>query len=133
MQIISMRISNDGNRTQRRGNRATTAPLAEISADRDLALSLARDFGAAGLRTVLCWQIARTLFRIGFAGSLAVFAGRLIEDANFDAIAIAGALACLALSTCASVFADLAAASAEDVVVDRSVSYTHLRAHETDS
>lgn len=113
-----MRISNDGKRTQRRWNRATTAPLAETSTDRDHALGLARDFGAAGLRTTLCWQIARTLFRIGFAGSLAVFAGRLIEDAAFDATAMAGALACLALSSAAGVFGDLAAASAENMVVD---------------
>jgi ABC-type transport system involved in cytochrome bd biosynthesis fused ATPase/permease subunit len=94
-------------------------PPAAASTDRDHALGLAQNFGAAGLRATLSWQIARTLFRIGFAGSLAVFAGRLIEDAAFDVIAMAGVLACLALSTCAGVFADLAAASAEDVVVDR--------------
>ncbi|WP_291688869.1 ATP-binding cassette domain-containing protein [Bradyrhizobium sp.] len=114
-----MRISNDGKRTERRRNRTEAAPLAEISTDRDEALGRARGFGAAGLRTTLSWQIARTLFRIGFAGSLAVFAGRLIEDAALDVIALAGALACLALSTCAGVFADLAAASAEDHVVNR--------------
>ena len=102
----------------RRGDRPTTAPLAETTPGGDHALGLARDFGAAGLRTTLCWQIARTLFRLGFAGSLAVFAGRLIEDANFDAIAMAGALACLALSSCAGVFADLAAANAENIVVE---------------
>jgi ABC-type transport system involved in cytochrome bd biosynthesis fused ATPase/permease subunit len=115
---MSMRISNDGKPTRRRGSRATTALLAETKTSDDHALGLARDFGAAGLRATLCWQIARTLFRIGFAGSLAVFAGRLIEDANFDAIAMAGALACLALSTCAGVFADLAAANAENIVVE---------------
>jgi ABC-type transport system involved in cytochrome bd biosynthesis fused ATPase/permease subunit len=114
-----MRKSNDGKLTQRRWKRATTAPLAETSTDRDHALGLAHNLGVAGLRATLCWQIARTLFRIGFAGSLAVFAGRLIEDANFDVTAMAGALACLALSTCAGVFADLAAASAEDIVVNR--------------
>src|SRR5450756_582289 len=118
MQKLSMRISNDGKRTMRRGDRPTTAPLAETTPGGDHALGLARDFGAAGLRTTLCWQIARTLLRLGFAGSLAVFAGRLIEDANFDAIAMAGALACLALSTCAGVFADLAAANAENIVVE---------------
>src|SRR5665647_3284418 len=117
MQKISMQISNDGDRTQRRRNRPTSAPLAEISAGRDLALGLARGFGAAGLRATLCWQIARTLFRIGFAGSLAVFAWRLIEDAAFDVIAVAGAFVCLALSSCAGAFADLAAAGAEGTVV----------------
>ena len=114
-----MRTSNDGKRTERRRNRTAAAPIQEISTDRDHALGLARGFGTAGLRTTLGWQIARTLFRIGFAGSLAVFAGRLIEDANFDAIAMAGAFACLALSACAGVFADLAAASAENNVVER--------------
>jgi ATP-binding cassette subfamily C protein len=115
-----MRISNDGKKwTEPRRNRTAAAPLAEISADRDDALGLARGFGAAGLRTALGWQIARTLFRIGFAGALAVFAGRLIEDANFEMIAVAGALACLALSTCAGMIADLAAARAEDRVVER--------------
>jgi ABC-type transport system involved in cytochrome bd biosynthesis fused ATPase/permease subunit len=118
-----MRISNDGKRAQRRWSPATAAHLARTSADRSNArkntLGLARSFGAAGLRTTLCWQIARTLFRIGFAGSLALFAGRLIADGTFDMIAMAGALVCLALSSCAGVFAELVAASAEDVVVGR--------------
>ncbi len=114
-----MRTSNDGKRTERSRSGTAATPLQGNSTDRDRALGLACGFGAAGLRTTLGWQIARTLFRIGFAGSLAVFSGRLIEDANFDVIAMAGALACLALSTCAGVFADLAAASAEDNVVER--------------
>ena len=71
------------------------------------------------MRATLCWQIARAVFRIGFAGSLAVFAGRLIEDGTFDMLAMAGALAGLALSSCAGLFADLRAASAEDFVVNR--------------
>jgi ABC-type transport system involved in cytochrome bd biosynthesis fused ATPase/permease subunit len=114
-----MPILNDGKRTQRRCNQAAAAHLAEPSTDRDDALGLACNFGAAGLRATLGWQIARTLFRIGFAGSLAVFAGRLIEDGTFNMIALAGALAGLALSSCAGVFADLRAASAEYLVVDR--------------
>jgi ABC-type transport system involved in cytochrome bd biosynthesis fused ATPase/permease subunit len=114
-----MPILNDGKRTQRRCNQAAAAHLAEPSTDRDDALGLACNFGAAGLRATLGWQIARTLFRIGFAGSLAVFVGRLIEDGTFNMIALAGALAGLALSSCAGVFADLRAASAEDLVVDR--------------
>jgi ABC-type transport system involved in cytochrome bd biosynthesis fused ATPase/permease subunit len=120
---MKMRISNDGRRAQRRWSPATAAHLARASADRNHAsknaLGLACNLGAAGLRATLCWQIARTLFRIGFAGSLALFAGRLIEDGTFDTIAMAGVLACLALSSCAGVFAELAAANAEDVVVDR--------------
>ncbi len=119
MQKTAMRISNDEKPIKRRRNREITAPLAEASKSCDHALGLARGFGKAGLRATLGWQVARTLFRIGFAGSLAVFAGRLIEDASFDMIAMAAALACLALSTAAGVFADLAAAAAEDEVVDR--------------
>ena len=119
MQKIGMRRLNDGKPTKRRWNRATTAPDAKNSTNRDQALGLARSFGAAGLRATLCWQIARTLFRVGFAGALALFAGRLIEDASFDVVAMAGSLACLALSAAAGVFADLAAAGAEDIVVDR--------------
>ena len=114
-----MRISNDGKQAERRRNRTTSAPLKGNSTDRDHALGLARGFGAAGLRTTLGWQIARTLFRIGFAGALALFAGRLVEDDAFDVTAISGALACLALSACAGVFGDLAAANAEERVVDR--------------
>jgi ABC-type transport system involved in cytochrome bd biosynthesis fused ATPase/permease subunit len=114
-----MPILNDGRRTQRRCNQAAAAHLAEPSTDREDALGLACNFGAAGLRATLGWQIARTLFRIGFAGSLAVFAGRLIEDGTFDMIALVGALGGLALSSCAGVFSDLCAASAEDLVVDR--------------
>jgi ABC-type transport system involved in cytochrome bd biosynthesis fused ATPase/permease subunit len=114
-----MPISNDEKRTQRRRNPTTATNLAETSTDRNDALGLARGFGAAGLRATLCWQIARSLFRIGFAGSLAVFAGRLIEDGTFDMIALAGALAGLAFSSCAGVFADLRAASAEHIVVNR--------------
>ena len=110
-----MRTSNDEQQT----NRTTEAPLQQNSTNRDDAFGLARGFGAAGLRITLGWQIARTLFRIGFAGALAVFAGRLIEDGAFDVTAISGALACLALSTCAGVFGDLAAAGAEERVVNR--------------
>ncbi len=119
MQKTPMRTSNDGKRTERRRNRTAAAPLQGISTDRDHALGLGRGFGATGLRITLSWQIARTLFRIGFAGALAVFAGRLIEDGAFDVTAISGALACLALSTCAGVFGDLAAAGAEERVVNR--------------
>lgn len=119
MQKTPMRTSNDGKRTERSRNGTTAAPLQGNSTDRDRALGLARGFGAPGLRATLGWQIARTLFRIGFAGALAVFAGRLIEGSAFDVTAISGALACLALSACAGVFGDLAAAGAEERVVNR--------------
>jgi len=115
MHEITMQISNEGMRGRRRGNRAH---LAKNSTDRHNALSLARDFGAGPLRATLCWLIARSLFRIGFAGSLALFAGRLIEAATFDMAAMAGALVCLALSGGAGMLADLVAASAEQRVVE---------------
>ena len=86
---IEMQTSDDGTRAERRCELGDRATVAETSTDRHNsqnldALSLARDFGAAGFRATLFWQIVRTLFRIGFAGSLALFAGRLIEDATFD-------------------------------------------------
>ncbi len=115
MHEITMQVSNEGMRGRRRGNRAD---LAKSSTDRHNALSLARDFGAGPLRVTLYWLIARTLFRIGFAGSLALFAGRLIEAATFDMAAMAGALVCLALSGGAGMLADLLAASAEQRVVE---------------
>ena len=110
-----MQIPNDGIPGRRHADRAR---LTESSTSRDNALSLARDLGAARLRATLCLLIARTLLRIGFAGSLALFAGRLIEDATFDATAMAGALACLVLSGGAGMLADLVAASAEQRVVE---------------
>ena len=119
MHEMRMRISNDEKRAQCLRNPATAIQPVETSTDRDYALGLARNLGSVGLRATLCWQIARAVFRIGFAGSLAVFAGRLIEDGTFDMLAMAGALAGLALSSCAGLFADLRAASAEDFVVNR--------------
>jgi ABC-type transport system involved in cytochrome bd biosynthesis fused ATPase/permease subunit len=114
-----MRISNDGKRAQPPCDPAIAEPAAETSTDRNDALDLARNLGSAGLRATLCWQIARTLARIGFAGSLAVFAGCLVEDGAFEMIALAGALAGLAFSNCAGLFSDLGAAGAENLVVDR--------------
>ncbi|WP_423955312.1 hypothetical protein, partial [Bradyrhizobium sp.] len=59
------------------------------------------------------------MFRIGFAASLALFAGHLIEDSAFDVTALAAALGCLAMSGCAGILADLRAARAEQEVADR--------------
>jgi ABC-type transport system involved in cytochrome bd biosynthesis fused ATPase/permease subunit len=114
-----MRRSNDETCAQRPRRPATAEPAPETSTEGDKALDLARMLGCSGLRATLGGQIVRTLFRIGFSGSLAVFAGRLIENGRFDMIALVGALAGLALSSGAGVFADLQAASAEDVVVNR--------------
>ncbi|CAN5273935.1 thiol reductant ABC exporter subunit CydD [soil metagenome] len=83
------------------------------------AFALAHRFGAPGFRATLCWQIARTLLRIVFAGSLAAFAGRLIEAGSFDPAVLTIALVSLVLSAGAGLFADLQAASAEAELVDR--------------
>src|SRR3981189_2939893 len=118
MHEIRMRTLNEEKCAQRRRHPAISGP-AETPADRNDALNLARNFGAAGLPTTLGWQVAPTLFRIRFLGSVGVFAGRLVIGETFDIIALAGALASIALSSCAGVFADLRAASAEDYVVNR--------------
>jgi ATP-binding cassette, subfamily C, bacterial CydD len=115
MHELQMQIPNDGMPGRRRASRAH---LTESSTSRNNALSLARDFGAMRLRATLCCLIARTLLRIGFAGSLALFAGRLIEDATFDVTAVAAALVCLVLSGGIGMLADLVAASAEQRVVE---------------
>jgi ABC-type transport system involved in cytochrome bd biosynthesis fused ATPase/permease subunit len=113
-----MRISNDRNRAQRPWNPANAEPPPVASTDRDSALDLARKLGSAGMRAVLVGQTARTLFRIGFSGALALFAGLLIEAGRFDLIALAGALGGLALSSSASVFTDLRAANTENFVTN---------------
>jgi ATP-binding cassette, subfamily C, bacterial CydD len=73
----------------------------------------------AGFRATLCWQIARTLFRILFAGTLSAFAGRLIEQGVFDLTVLAGALGSLVLSSGAGLLADRGAAAAEADLGDR--------------
>ena len=83
------------------------------------ALALARNIGVAGFRAALYWQIARTLFRILFAGSLAALAGRLIEDGIFDMAVLIFTLASLVLASGAGLFADLRAAGNEAILVDR--------------
>jgi ABC-type transport system involved in cytochrome bd biosynthesis fused ATPase/permease subunit len=112
-----MQISNHEKCAQRRRKRVTSEPL-KTSTDRNDALRLARDLGATGLRATVFWQITRTLFRIGFSGFLAVFAGGLIVDGTFNTTALAGALVGLAFSGFADLFADLRAASAEGYVVN---------------
>ena len=113
-----MRKSSNSRRF-RRSNPPTASESARIANGGTQALALARSFAAAGLRDTLSWQIARALFRIVFAGSLALFAGRLIEDGAFDMLAAAGTLLGLACASAAGVFAELRAASAEDEVVNR--------------
>jgi ATP-binding cassette subfamily C protein len=115
----SMRSLNDNGRVRRRQKPATAAGPAGIACERNHALGMARDLAASGLRLTLCWQTARTLFRLGFTAALALFAGRLIEDGTFDMAALAGALAGLLCAGGAGLLADLTAASAEDRVVNK--------------
>ncbi|WP_320109628.1 ABC transporter transmembrane domain-containing protein [Rhodopseudomonas sp. P2A-2r] len=82
------------------------------------AFDLARRIGAAGFRATLAWQVARSLLRLLFAGSLAVFAGRLIQSGIFDSVVLAFTLASLGLTAIGGLFADLRAASAEAELVD---------------
>lgn len=84
-----------------------------VSCGRDNAVELARKLGAAGLRATLAWQIARTLSRLGFAASLAVLAGHMIEDGIFAMPALAGTVIGLVLSAVAGLFADRCVARAE--------------------
>lgn len=82
------------------------------------ALGHARELGKSGLYKTLTWQIARTLFRLSFAASLAIFAGRMIEKGDFSAPAFVAAIITLALSAGAGGLADLQTADAETVVAD---------------
>ncbi len=82
------------------------------------ALVVARDLASPGLRATLVWQIARSLFRLGFAASIAIFAGRMIEDGTFAAAALVGAIGGLGLASCAGYLGDLRAVRAEMDVVD---------------
>ncbi len=82
------------------------------------ALGRARELGRSGLRKTLAWQIARCLSRLGFAASLAVFAGQMIEAGNFSASAFGVAIITLVLSAAFGCFADSQAARAETEVAD---------------
>src|ERR1700722_12157671 len=62
------------------------------------ALGCARELGKTGLRSTLTWQIARMLSRLGFAASLAIFAGQMIEAGAFSVSAFIAAIITLALS-----------------------------------
>ena len=72
---------------------------------------------AAAFRTVLAWQIGRTLFRLGFAGALAVLAGTMIEEGALDPAALVAAMAGLVLATVAGYGAERATAEAEAQLV----------------
>ena len=89
------------------------------SSDSKSAFALARKFGAAGLRATMCWQSAQQLLRLGFAASLAVLVGRMIEDGTLVPMALAGAVICLVLSGLAGLLADWRAARAEKDLAHR--------------
>jgi ATP-binding cassette subfamily C protein len=113
-----MQILKSKKRAQRGRNPAPATDSVAVPAARHPALDLARNFAAAGLRTTVTWQIARALLRVVFAGSLAIFSGRLIEDGRFDMMALLATVAGLAGAAGAALFADLRAAGAEDEVVN---------------
>jgi ABC-type transport system involved in cytochrome bd biosynthesis fused ATPase/permease subunit len=108
-----MRISNDAGSPRRHRNVLTANYTARESPAYDNARELARNLGAAGLRATLAWQIARTLFRLGFAAALAALAGRMIEGGTFIMPALAGALGALVLAGAAGLLADRSGARAE--------------------
>ena len=82
------------------------------------AFGCARELGKSGRRIALAWQIVRTLSRLGFAASLAIFAGRMIEAGDFSAPAFIAAVITLALSAGAGCAADFQAAAAETEVAN---------------
>jgi ABC-type transport system involved in cytochrome bd biosynthesis fused ATPase/permease subunit len=96
-----MRVSKDAKWARRRKNFDSGA------------LDLARDLGGPGLRATLVWQIVRSLFRLGFAASMAIFAGQMIEAGTFAVAALAAAIVSLALANCAGYLGDLRATRAE--------------------
>lgn len=83
------------------------------------ALAIAKTTGAKGCRRAVGWQIARLLSRVLFAGSFAVFAGRLIEQGAIDATALAGALVGLAVLSGTGFIAEWQVADAEADVADQ--------------
>ena len=101
-----MRVSKDAQRSRRRENGDSAA------------LGLARDVASPGLRATLVWQIVRSLFRLSFAGLMAIFAGQMIADGTFTVAALAGAIVSLVAASCAGYLGDLRAAGAERDVVE---------------
>jgi ATP-binding cassette, subfamily C, bacterial CydD len=106
-----MRSSNGGGPAPQ--GAASAKSMTDASLARDKAKELARKLGGAGLRATLAWQVARSVFRLGFAASMAIFAGRMIEDGTLALPALAGAVGALLLAGIAGFFADRRAASAE--------------------
>ena len=101
-----MRVTKDAKRSGRRENGDPAT------------LGLARDLASPGLRATLVWQIVRSLFRLSFAGLMAIFAGQMIADGTFTAAALAGAIVSLVAAGGAGYLGDLRAAGAERDVVD---------------
>jgi ATP-binding cassette, subfamily C, bacterial CydD len=82
------------------------------------ALAYARCRGAAGLREALIWQSARVLARLGFAASLAVLAGAMIEAGRLEAAALGSALLALIFAGGMGLVADIRSAEAEAGLAD---------------
>jgi ATP-binding cassette subfamily C protein len=102
----------------RRHSRLPPTATNETASDTGRALRCARELGKNGTRKTLAWQIARMLGRLGFAASLAIFAGQMIEAGEFSASAFIAAIITLALSAAAGCVADIQAARAETEVAD---------------
>ena len=101
------------------GRNARASPIRSgIPPDADAALRLALTLGAPGRRATLLWQIARALFRLGFAASLAIFTGVLIVAGTFSELALVAMLITLAVSAVAGYGADLRAARAETALAN---------------
>lgn len=81
-------------------------------------LDRARAIGGRGRMRTLAAQIARTVFRLGFATGLAVLVGGMIESGTFSWLALAAAAIGLAAAAAAGFCADWEAARAEAHVVN---------------
>ncbi len=83
----------------------------------EVSLAFARRESRAAFRTVLAWNVGQTLFRLSFAGALAVLAGALVEDGMLSVAALAVAAGSLAVATLAGYAADRSTAEAEAKLV----------------
>jgi ATP-binding cassette subfamily C protein len=102
----------------RRDDHSPRPTAAGTASDAGVAHGYARELGKSGLRKTLTWQIARALSRLGFAASLAIFAGQMIEAGDFFAPAFSAAMITLVLSAATGCVADFQAARAESEVAN---------------
>jgi ATP-binding cassette subfamily C protein len=77
------------------------------------ALVWARQAAVAGMRATLSWQVLRTVLKLAFAASLAIFAGNMIELGIVSVSALVIGVSALPLAALAGLMADRRQASAE--------------------